>query len=225
MSAPWGVEFDQDIFGFIKDDIIEVLSDDDLDSVVCIVRNFFRFQVSFNRSVQDTVDETGDVSDGHTIGGWGVFGHIFLHIDNTHGWAVIVGDSEEFHNSFVIFDITVDQDEKEFALEFFGRLGVCSKNGVEISTRFGGKEQVVLFKITTEDFWGSLVGKFVNEGELFCFDESNKGFFISTIEVSSFVIELNSSFESKGLEFKSQQKNIQRTKEIQTPNWGPQYHV
>jgi hypothetical protein len=48
----------------------------------------------------------------------------------------------------------------------------------------------VLFEISTKDFWGGFVGEFVDESELFGFDESDEGVFVGTFEVGSFVIEL-----------------------------------
>ena len=47
---------------------------------------------------------------------WGEFGHVLLHVDDAHVWAVLLGNTEEFHNTLVVLDITVNQNEKEFAL-------------------------------------------------------------------------------------------------------------
>ena len=47
---------------------------------------------------------------------WGELGHVLLHVDDAHVWAVLLGDAEEFHNTLVVLDVAVDQDEKEFTL-------------------------------------------------------------------------------------------------------------
>lgn len=41
MSAPWGVELDEDVLGGVKDEVVEVLADDDLDGVGGIVWDVF----------------------------------------------------------------------------------------------------------------------------------------------------------------------------------------
>ena len=47
---------------------------------------------------------------------WGELGHVLLHVDDAHVGAVLLGDAEEFHNTLVVLDVAVDQDEKEFTL-------------------------------------------------------------------------------------------------------------
>ena len=47
---------------------------------------------------------------------WGEFGHVLLHVDDAHVGAVLLGDAEEFHNTLVVLDVAVDQDEKKFTL-------------------------------------------------------------------------------------------------------------
>ena len=60
VSAPRGVEFDEDVFGGVLDEFVKVLSDNDLDSVGRVVWDIFRFQMSSNRAIQDSVDKSGD---------------------------------------------------------------------------------------------------------------------------------------------------------------------
>merc|ERR1739838_406141 len=117
---------------------------------------------------------------------WGEFGHVLLHIDNTHVWAVLLSNTEEFHNMLVVLDITVNQDEKKFTLEFLGGGGVISHNGVGL----GGKEQVVLFQITTEDLWGGFVGELVDKSKLLLLDELDKSIGTLTGEVDTALVEL-----------------------------------
>jgi hypothetical protein len=41
MSAPWGVELDEDVLGWVEDEVVEVLADDNLDGVVGVVWEVF----------------------------------------------------------------------------------------------------------------------------------------------------------------------------------------
>ena len=50
---------------------------------------------------------------------WGEFGHVLLYVDDAHVGAVLLGDAEEFHNTLVVLDVAVDQDEEKFTLNNF----------------------------------------------------------------------------------------------------------
>jgi hypothetical protein len=41
VSAPWGVELDEDVLGWVEDEVVEVLADDNLDGVVGVVWDVF----------------------------------------------------------------------------------------------------------------------------------------------------------------------------------------
>ena len=60
MSAPWGVELDEDVLGWVKDQVVEVLADDDLDGIGRVVWDLLRFQVTLDGAIQNTVDESLD---------------------------------------------------------------------------------------------------------------------------------------------------------------------
>ena len=60
MSAPWGVELDEDVLGWVKDQVVEVLADDDLDGIARVVWDLLRFQVALDGAIQNTVDESLD---------------------------------------------------------------------------------------------------------------------------------------------------------------------
>ena len=107
---------------------------------------------------------------------WGEFGHVLLHVDDAHVGAVLLGDAEEFHNTLVVLDVAVDQDEKKFTLESFSGFGVGSVDGIVVRGRFGSEKEIVLFQITTEDLWCGFVREFVDKWKLFGLDESNQSF-------------------------------------------------
>ena len=89
---------------------------------------------------------------------------------------------------FFIFEL--NRERKKVYLEFLGGGGVISHDGVEIGGRLGGKEQVVLFQITTEDLWGGLVGELVDKGKLLLLDELDKSIGTLTGEVDTALVEL-----------------------------------
>ena len=60
VSAPWGVELDENVLGWVKDQVVEVLADDDLDGVGGVVWDLLRFQVTLDGAIQNTVDESLD---------------------------------------------------------------------------------------------------------------------------------------------------------------------
>ena len=124
VSAPGGVEFDEDILGGVFDKFFKVLTDNDLDSVVGVVWDFFGFQVSSDGAVKNSVDKSSNGVGGEVVLLRGEFGHVLLHVDDAHVGAVLLGDAEEFHNTLVVLDIAVNQNEKELALEFLGGGGV-----------------------------------------------------------------------------------------------------
>jgi len=176
VSAPWGVELDEDVLGGVKDEVVEVLADDDLDGVGGIVWDVFGLKVSGNGAIEDTVGEGLDAGGGQVFGLWRVLGHVLLHVDDSHGWAVLVSDAEEFHDSLVVLNIAVDKDEEKLALELLGGLGEVGDDGVVVGSGLGGEEEVVLLEVTTEDLGGGLVGEFVDEGELLSADEGDEFF-------------------------------------------------
>ena len=60
MAAPWGVELDKHVLGWVEDDVVEVLADDDLDVLVRVVWDLLGLQVTRDGAIQNTVDETAD---------------------------------------------------------------------------------------------------------------------------------------------------------------------
>lgn len=59
MSTPWGIEFNEDLFVGIEDNLLVVLSDDHLDGLVIWLGNLSRFKVLFDGSTLDSGDEAG----------------------------------------------------------------------------------------------------------------------------------------------------------------------
>lgn len=146
--------------------------------------------MSGNGAIEDTVGEGLDAGGGQVFGLWRVLGHVLLHVDDSHGWAVLVSDAEEFHDSLVVLNIAVDKDEEKLALELLGGLGEVGDDGVVVGSGLGGEEEVVLLEVTTEDLGGGLVGEFVDEGELLSADEGDEFFLGGSGKVGALVVEV-----------------------------------
>ena len=119
VSAPGGVEFDEDILGGVFDKFFKVLTDNDLDSVVGVVWDFFGFQVSSDGAVKNSVDKSSDGVGGEVVLLRGEFGHVLLHVNDAHSGARFIGDAEKLHHALVVINVAVDQNEKQFALNQF----------------------------------------------------------------------------------------------------------
>lgn len=97
VSAPWGVELNQDFLVRVENHILEGLSDDDLDWGIVWFWDFGRFQELINLTSFDSFEEWGEV----------VSGDFFLVVDilvvfsseEKNGWWVGSVDSQIFSKS------------------------------------------------------------------------------------------------------------------------------
>ena len=60
MSAPWGIELNKNVLGWVQNQIVEVLANDDLDGIARVVWDLLGFQVTLDGAIQNTVDESLD---------------------------------------------------------------------------------------------------------------------------------------------------------------------
>ena len=83
-------------------------------------------------------------------------------MDKSDGWAIFSFKSEEFKNTTIIINISINQNKKGGSLVVFGGTGKFGSNGIELVVGFGNEEKKMLGNITTEDFWGSFFIKFID---------------------------------------------------------------
>ena len=60
VSAPWGIELNKNVLGWVQNQIVEVLANDDLDGIARVVWDLLGFQVTLDGAIQNTVDESLD---------------------------------------------------------------------------------------------------------------------------------------------------------------------
>ena len=58
VSAPWGIEFNEDVLGWVHDEVVEVLANDDFDGVFRVIWDFFGFQVTLKMYSQKVWSRT-----------------------------------------------------------------------------------------------------------------------------------------------------------------------
>jgi len=99
VSAPGGVELDEDILGVVQDDFLEGLADDDLDGLVIGGGDLFGLEGGLDGSALDILDELEQVSDG-VFALQAVFLDVFVGEGNHHelGFCVDV-DAQELGES------------------------------------------------------------------------------------------------------------------------------
>ena len=116
VSAPWRVEFNEDVFGWVSDSLFEVLADNYENWTIVGLGNIFRHQMSSNFTAFNTVDESCQRGSGDLLAWWLEFGHGVAHLDETDGWAVFLSEAEKFENSAVVFNVAINNDKESFAL-------------------------------------------------------------------------------------------------------------
>ena len=83
-------------------------------------------------------------------------------MDKSDGWAIFSFKSEEFKNTAIVINISINQNKKGRSLVVFGGTGEFGSDGIELVVGFGNEEKKMLGNITTEDFWGSFFIKFID---------------------------------------------------------------
>jgi len=66
MSAPWSVELNKDILGWVVDDFI-VFSTDDNNNVTLFFWDSSGFKMSFDRSIFNSINESTDLINGNSV--------------------------------------------------------------------------------------------------------------------------------------------------------------
>jgi len=140
VSTPGGVEFNQDIFGSIHNNISEGFSDQNIGSIGGLgFRNGFRFISGRNRSSSPVVVESKDSirSDGSLefeFQNSSVFGGV----DDSESGAGIIGDSDVISESFSESFSNLGFRKKDFSVELGGN-GVKGFNGRFTGVVLGGQ--------------------------------------------------------------------------------------
>merc|ERR1719245_831296 len=152
VSTPRSIELNEDILLNVHSNLLEVLSNQDLDSLlVPILGDILRHQMLLQFSVHEVSNKLVVLRL--------VFSHVLAKLDGSVSWQLRLGDAEELQNSLVVLFVGIDGDEQHLALvvlcqgsQFFQLLLVVVSLG-------GGEHQEVGLDLAREDLLGGLVVK------------------------------------------------------------------
>ena len=135
VSAPWGVELDKDILGWVHDDFLELLSDNNGDWIIVRLWNLLRFKVWTNFTGKDVISPLSDNIDGQIS--WLSIAFEFLHLlweDGHKSWQLLLGDTHELSESLLDTSFNIGVCEEHLTLV---GLGGISKDGHESGVLIG----------------------------------------------------------------------------------------
>lgn len=96
VSTPWSVEFNENILGWVLDDLIEFGSNN-YNNITLGLWWSSRFKMSFDRSVFDSINKFTNLINGNSIDITVIL--VFLHASwekSSNSWIVLFGNSNEF---------------------------------------------------------------------------------------------------------------------------------
>merc|ERR1711963_602445 len=165
VSAPRGIELDENTLGLVESDLIEVLADQDLDRLgIPVLRHILGHQVGLDLAVKEVLDKG---LDGLSVKGGRLgleLGHVLRQLDETHSGDLVVLEAEELGDAAVLLIGGVQVDEENLALESTSG-SLESLKGVLTALLLQEQQDVVLH-LTTEDLLGRLLGKLDDKRQL-----------------------------------------------------------
>lgn len=83
--------------------------------------------------------------------------HLFFQLDEPHFGCFSLLQSEELHDPFMIFNVSVDGDEENSSLEILRDGSESFHDAFVFRVRTADEEKVVGFDLSTENLLGSLI--------------------------------------------------------------------
>jgi len=125
VAAPGGVELDENILGFVMDNLFVVLSYEDLDGSIVLFGDGLRLSVGDEFAILEVLVELGDslgseISDGSFPD---VFGDRGFRGDDSESGQVLLGDSNELSESLLDSSAHTGVREEDLSLEVAGSSG------------------------------------------------------------------------------------------------------
>jgi len=160
VTAPWSVELHEDILGWVIDNLLVFSSDDDND-VTLGLWDSSGFEMSFDGSILNSVNEGTDGFNGSSLGI--TFHGEFLHVSwkkGSDGWEIFLSNSHEF--SEFTLDLVSGSSIGEENLSFVGN-GSLFENFLE--SRFGiglRSEEKKGILLLSEDSFDLILGELEN---------------------------------------------------------------
>merc|ERR1719245_1364538 len=114
VSTPRSIELNEDILLNVHSNLLEVLSNQDLDSLlVPILGDILRHQMLLQFAVHEVSNKLLGILKLVVLRL--VFGHVLAKLDGSVSWQLRLGDAEELQNSLVVL-FGIDGDEQHLAL-------------------------------------------------------------------------------------------------------------
>merc|ERR1711872_53555 len=121
MSTPWSIEFNKDILLFVHGNFVEVLSNENLDTLlVPVLRNLLGHQMLFQLAFEEVGHERLDIGGVECVILRLELGHLLSKSDCSESWQFTVNNSKELQDSLVVFFVSVDSDKQHLALVLLG---------------------------------------------------------------------------------------------------------
>lgn len=141
VTAPWGIELNEDSLCLITSDLLEVLSDEHLDWLgIPIGWDVLREQMWLELVVEEALHERLD-DRGEDLGALRlVLDHVGTQRDESDLWRVLLLHAEELQNTLVLVDLGVDEHEDRFALEALGSSLELVQLGLEVRALHNQKQ-------------------------------------------------------------------------------------
>lgn len=191
MTAPGGVEFNQNVLGVVLDDFVEVLTDKDLDGFIIGGGDIFRLQVSLELTSDVVINERVNGSNGDFATGELVLEDFVAGVNEHQSGSLSSVGTNVVSESLVVTEtiIRLGDREDELTLVFTGSLSESSFSSVGLIVTVSEEEQSGVTLL--EDLLDGSVVEGHNERERVRIDESLQGSLGEfTSEVVSEFIEL-----------------------------------
>jgi hypothetical protein len=152
MTAPWGVELDEDILGWVHDELLEFSSDKDGDWFIIWLWWCLGLEMWLNSSSQHIISELSNIFDSQvSCGSWC---HVLLHTlwhDGSEGWEVSGGNTDEFSKSLLDSISNTRVTEEDLSLVGSGSLLEGLLEG-RFTVAFGSEQEKGRFLLIEDEF-------------------------------------------------------------------------
>merc|ERR1711973_496020 len=189
MSTPWSIEFNKDILLFVHGNFVEVLSNENLDTLlVPVLRNLLGHQMLFQLAFEEIGHERLDIGGVECVILGLELGHLLSKSDCSEGWQFTVNNSEELQDSLVVFFVSVDSDKQHLALVLFGIFFQNSNLAFMVISSNRREEEEVGLDLSREDLLSSLMVEVHNKWKRLGGDKLGNLFFSQSFGEKSLAI-------------------------------------
>eukprot|EP00043_Microstomoeca_roanoka_P020814 m.254117 g.254117 ORF g.254117 m.254117 type:complete len:325 (-) comp17707_c0_seq1:708-1682(-) len=171
VTAPWSVEFDENILGRIASNLSKVLASQHLDGfLVPILRNLLRAQVAGKLVAKELVGKSGEGLGGDRTSEC-ILRHVTGKINDTNSRKIFLIDAKVLEDAEVISLAAVNVNEEQLATVLLGNSGHGSHQVAVLCMATLNKEQTVNLDVTAENLGCVLVAELNDKGQALLADK------------------------------------------------------